>query len=122
MVMGEQTLKTQVAVIGGGVGGYTAAFRAADLGLEVALINQEERLGGVCLLRGCIPSKTLLEVTQLIHEARKWLMIAEIRLLNDNPDLEPASYYFRKVIDQFPGTPYAARAAQRLRELEEGQQ
>jgi dihydrolipoamide dehydrogenase len=69
--MGEQTLETQVAVIGGGVGGYTAAFRAADLGLEVALINQEERLGGVCLLRGCIPSKTLLEVTQLIHEARE---------------------------------------------------
>jgi dihydrolipoamide dehydrogenase len=70
MVMGEQTLETQVAVIGGGPGGYAAAFRAADLGLEVALINQEERLGGVCLLRGCIPAKVFLEVANLIDDAR----------------------------------------------------
>jgi len=75
MVMGEQTLETEVAVIGGGPGGYASAFRAADLGFEVALINQEERLGGVCLLRGCIPAKVLLEVSNLIHdgrEARSW--------------------------------------------------
>lgn len=71
MVMGEQTLETEVAVIGGGPGGYAAAFRAADLGLEVALINQESRLGGVCLLRGCIPSKVLLEVAELLHDVRK---------------------------------------------------
>jgi dihydrolipoamide dehydrogenase len=71
MVMGEQTLETQVAVIGGGPGGYAAAFRAADLGLEVALINQEERLGGVCLLRGCIPTKVFSEVADLIHDARQ---------------------------------------------------
>ena len=70
MVMGEETFQTQVAVIGGGPGGYTAAFRAADLGLDVALINAEERLGGVCLLRGCIPSKVYLEVSNLIHETR----------------------------------------------------
>jgi len=75
MVMGEQTLETEVAVIGGGPGGYASAFRAADLGLEVALINQEDRLGGVCLLRGCIPAKVLLEVANLIHDgrdARSW--------------------------------------------------
>lgn len=75
MVMGEQTLETEVAVIGGGPGGYASAFRAADLGLEVALINQEERLGGVCLLRGCIPAKVLLEVATLMHDgrdARSW--------------------------------------------------
>jgi len=75
MVMGEQTLETEVAVIGGGPGGYAAAFRAADLGFEVTLINQEERLGGVCLLRGCIPAKVLLEFATLIHdgrEARSW--------------------------------------------------
>jgi dihydrolipoamide dehydrogenase len=69
--MGEQTLQTEVAVIGGGPGGYAAAFRAADLGLEVALINQEERLGGVCLLRGCIPAKVLLEVADLIYDSRR---------------------------------------------------
>jgi len=71
MVMGEQTLETDLAVIGGGPGGYAAAFRAADLGFDVALINQEERLGGVCLLRGCIPTKVLLEVANLIHDARE---------------------------------------------------
>jgi len=71
MVMGEQTIETQVAVIGGGPGGYAAAFRAADLGLEVTLINQEERLGGVCLLRGCIPAKVFLEITHLLHDARQ---------------------------------------------------
>ncbi len=70
MVMGEQTLETEVAIIGGGPGGYAAAFRAADLGLEVALINQEERLGGVCLLRGCIPAKVFLEVVNVIHDVR----------------------------------------------------
>lgn len=75
MVMGEQTLETEVAVIGGGPGGYSAAFRAADLGLEVALINQEERLGGVCLRRGCIPTKALLDVAHVIEDgiqAREW--------------------------------------------------
>ena len=70
MVMGEETLQTQVAVIGGGPGGYAAAFRAADLGFDVTLINEEERLGGVCLLRGCIPAKAVLEASALIQHAR----------------------------------------------------
>jgi dihydrolipoamide dehydrogenase len=69
MVVGEATIETEVAVIGGGPGGYAAAFRAADQGLEVTLIELEERLGGVCLLRGCIPSKTLLYLTNLIYDA-----------------------------------------------------
>jgi len=71
MVMGEQTLETQVVVIGGGPSGYTAAFRAADLGLDVTLINAEAQLGGVCLLRGCIPSKALLQAMHLMREARQ---------------------------------------------------
>lgn len=70
MVMGETKIETQVVVIGAGPGGYAAAFRAADLGLEVTLVHGEERLGGVCLLRGCIPSKALLHLTQVIHESR----------------------------------------------------
>jgi len=69
MVMGEYTQETELLVIGGGPGGYAAAFRAADLGLEVTVIDQEGRLGGVCLFRGCIPSKTLLHVAELIQEA-----------------------------------------------------
>ena len=60
----------QVAVIGGGPGGYAAAFLAADLGLTVALIDPEANPGGVCVYRGCIPSKALLHVAQVIDEAR----------------------------------------------------
>ena len=63
--------RTQVAVIGGGPGGYVAAFRAADLGLQVTLVDPEERPGGVCLYRGCIPSKALLHVGKLLAEARE---------------------------------------------------
>jgi dihydrolipoamide dehydrogenase len=60
-----------VAVIGGGPGGYSAAFQAADLGLRTAVIEQDPQLGGVCLLRGCIPSKALLHAARLITEAEE---------------------------------------------------
>ncbi len=60
----------QIAVIGGGPGGYAAAFLAADLGMKVTLIDQELNPGGVCLYRGCIPSKALLHVAKLIDESR----------------------------------------------------
>jgi dihydrolipoamide dehydrogenase len=60
---------TQLLVLGSGVGGYTAAFRAADLGLDVVLVERDERLGGVCLNVGCIPSKALLHVGKVIAEA-----------------------------------------------------
>ena len=69
MVMGELTQETEVLVIGGGPGGYAAAFRAADLGMDVTLVDMSERPGGVCLFRGCIPSKTLLYLAELIHDA-----------------------------------------------------
>lgn len=69
MVMGELEQETQVLVIGGGPGGYAAAFRAADLGLEVTLVDASPRPGGVCLFDGCIPSKTLLFLSELIHDA-----------------------------------------------------
>lgn len=68
-------LKTQLAVIGGGPGGYAAAFLAADLGMQVTLLDLEKNPGGVCLFRGCIPSKALLHVAKLIREAEhssKW--------------------------------------------------
>ena len=58
-----------VVVIGGGPGGYAAAFLAADLGMEVTLIDKEKNPGGVCLYRGCIPSKALLHAAKLINEA-----------------------------------------------------
>jgi len=58
-----------VVVLGAGPGGYTAAFRAADLGLDVVLVERYEKLGGVCLNVGCIPSKTLLHLAEVIREA-----------------------------------------------------
>lgn len=61
----------QVAVLGGGPGGYAAAFLAADLGLDVVIVEADPRLGGTCLLRGCIPSKALLHVAKVINEARE---------------------------------------------------
>lgn len=64
-------IKTDIVVIGAGPGGYAAAFYAADLGKKVLLVEQEKRLGGVCLNRGCIPSKALLHATKMIAEARE---------------------------------------------------
>ncbi len=69
--MAEPSRSTRLVVIGAGPGGYAAAFRAADLGLDVTVVTDEERLGGVCLLRGCIPSKALLEVAELVERARE---------------------------------------------------
>jgi dihydrolipoamide dehydrogenase len=61
----------KITVIGGGPGGYSAAFLAADLGMEVTLIDKEKNPGGVCLYRGCIPSKALLHVAKLIGETQE---------------------------------------------------
>jgi len=63
-------ISAQVVVVGGGPGGYAAAFLAADLGLKTALIDPELNPGGVCVYRGCIPSKALLHVARLVSEAR----------------------------------------------------
>src|SRR5260370_39601644 len=63
--------KTDVVVVGAGPGGYAAAFYAADLGKKVILVEQDKRLGGVCLNRGCIPSKALLHATHRITAAKE---------------------------------------------------
>ena len=61
--------KREIVVIGAGPGGYAAAFLAADLGMKVTLLDKEENPGGVCLYRGCIPSKALLHIAKVIREA-----------------------------------------------------
>ena len=71
MVMGELTEETELLVIGGGPGGYAAAFRAADLGMDVTMIEADPKPGGTCLFRGCIPSKTLLHLTELAHDVER---------------------------------------------------
>lgn len=63
-----QTETAEIVIIGAGPGGYAAAFHAADLGMDVTLIDPNPNPGGVCLYRGCIPSKTLLNAARLIHE------------------------------------------------------
>ena len=60
---------SKVVVLGGGPGGYAAAFLAADLGLETTIVEADPRLGGTCLLRGCIPSKALLHVAKVIERS-----------------------------------------------------
>ncbi|MGZ8095175.1 MAG: dihydrolipoyl dehydrogenase [Methylosarcina sp.] len=70
--MSNSELQAEVLVLGGGPGGYSAAFRAADLGKQVTLVERYPVLGGVCLNVGCIPSKALLHMALLIHEAEEF--------------------------------------------------
>lgn len=99
MVMGEMTQEVEVVVIGGGPGGYAAAFRAADLGFDVMVVDDAPRLGGVCLHSGCIPSKTLLHVSQLLHDARA---AGDIGLTFPDPevDLEKVRDFKIQVVDK----------------------
>ncbi len=71
MVMGDLVTEVDVAVVGGGPGGYSAAFRCAELGLETVVVDAGKRLGGACLYEGCIPSKALLHVAAVMHEVER---------------------------------------------------
>jgi len=82
-----------VVVLGGGPGGYTAAFRAADLGLSVCLVEKQQRLGGVCLNVGCIPSKTLLHAAAIIEEAAE---VAEYGISFESPKIDIAALLAKK--------------------------
>src|SRR3954447_10065955 len=66
-----EPITTEVLVLGAGPGGYTAAFYAADMGKKVTLVEQNPRLGGICLNVGCIPSKALLHATEVLREAKE---------------------------------------------------
>lgn len=99
MVMGELMLETEVLVIGSGPGGYAAAFRAADLGMDVTMVDPGKRPGGVCLYKGCIPSKTFLYLSELIYDAAR---AGSMGITFDTPriDLEALRAWKAKVIDQ----------------------
>ena len=71
MVMGDLLREVDVVVVGGGPGGYSAAFRAAELGLDTVVVDAGKRLGGACLFEGCIPSKALLHVAHVMHEVER---------------------------------------------------
>ena len=104
-------LKTEVLVLGGGPGGYTAAFRAADLGKQVTLIERFPVLGGVCLNVGCIPSKSLLHVANVINESQE---VATSGITFSKPDINLAELrdWKNKVCSQLT-TGLAGLAAQR---------
>src|SRR6202795_117245 len=71
MVMGDLGRDVDVVVVGGGPGGYSAAFRCAEVGLETVVVDADQRLGGACLYEGCIPSKALLHVAAVLGEAER---------------------------------------------------
>ena len=83
---GDATHEAELVVIGSGPGGYTAAFRAADLGLDVILVERYESLGGVCLNVGCIPSKALLHAAKVIDEAAE---MREHGIRFGDPQIDP---------------------------------
>ena len=99
MVMGELSQETDVLVIGSGPGGYAAAFRAADLGLDVTMVDMGTRPGGVCLYKGCIPSKTFLYLAELIYDADKASSMG-ISFGKPNIDIEGLRSWKGRVIDQ----------------------
>jgi len=98
----EADVNVQVAVLGGGPGGYTAAFRAADLGLSVALIDRGEQLGGVCLNVGCIPSKALLHIAKVLTEATE-LDEAGITFEKPSVDIDKVREWKNSVVGRLTG-------------------
>ncbi|MDB9854467.1 dihydrolipoyl dehydrogenase [Candidatus Marinimicrobia bacterium] len=95
----SQKKHVEIVVIGSGPGGYAAAFRAADLGKKVLLVERDNDLGGVCLNRGCIPSKALLHISKIIHEA-KYLSTIGVTYPDPKIDLESIRAYKNKVVSQ----------------------
>lgn len=95
-------IKTQVVVLGGGPGGYSAAFRAADLGLEVTLVERYDVLGGVCLNVGCIPSKALLHLAKHIEDS-KHMNDAGIEFGEPKIDLDKVRKHKEQVVGQLTG-------------------
>ena len=98
----NEAIKTQVVVLGGGPGGYSAAFRAADLGQEVVLIDSQKKLGGVCLNVGCIPSKALLHVAKIIDDTRS-MAAHGVSFGEPEIDLQKIRDWKQSVIDQLTG-------------------
>ena len=94
--------KGELVVLGGGPGGYAAAFHAADHGMKVTLVNAEPRPGGVCLYRGCIPSKALLHIAKLLQETKEaahWgIHFGEPRI-----DLDAVREFKKNVVNQLTG-------------------
>ena len=95
-------IHTEIVVLGAGPGGYAAAFFAADMGKKVLLVEQEKKLGGVCLNCGCIPSKALLHASKMIFEARE----SEHRGITFGPpkiELDKLRAWKNSIVDKLAG-------------------
>jgi dihydrolipoamide dehydrogenase len=99
---GDSDLHTEVVVLGSGPGGYTAAFRAADLGKKVILIEKYDSIGGVCLNVGCIPSKALLHTAEIINEAAE-MVDHGIDFGKPKIDIKKLAGFKNKIIRQLTG-------------------
>ncbi len=106
--------KTKLAVVGGGPGGYAAAFRAADLGIETTLVDLEPDPGGVCLYRGCIPSKALLHAARVLSEAQEAEAIG-IRFGEPTVDLDKLRAWKDGVVRKLTGGLGMLAAQRKLR-------
>ncbi|MEM9423826.1 MAG: FAD-dependent oxidoreductase, partial [Spirochaetota bacterium] len=96
--------KYDVVVIGGGPGGYNAAFRAADLGKKVAIVERYDVLGGVCLNVGCIPSKSLLHITENLHAVAELRELGfEVEIKNISQSLDKVRAYRDSVVARLTG-------------------
>ena len=94
--------KVDLVVIGSGPGGYAAAFRASDLGRSVLLVEKDSVLGGVCLNRGCIPSKALLHISKVINDAEH-LSECGVKFEKPTIDISAIRQYKDKIVSKLNG-------------------
>ncbi len=113
-----ESYDAQLVVIGAGIGGYSAAFRAADLGVKTVLVERYEQLGGVCLNVGCIPSKALLHAARVIAEAEE-LSVRGVSFGRPKLDVDALREWKQSVVDKLTGG-LAALARQRKVEVVRG--
>lgn len=110
----HQKIYAQVAIIGSGPSGYSAAFRCADLGLDTVLIERYNKLGGVCLNVGCIPSKALLHIAKVIKEAKE-LYKTGVSFSEPIVDIEKIKNWKENVINQLTNGLSSMRKKRKIR-------
>src|ERR1044071_2188425 len=93
-------MDVDIAVLGGGPGGYTAAIRAAQLGAKVACIEREPELGGTCLRIGCIPTKAWVQTAQFLHQARDTFPKLGVTVADPQLDFARANEWKAGVVKQ----------------------
>src|SRR5271169_4391890 len=96
-------MDVDVAVLGGGPGGYTAAIRAAQLGAKVVCIEKEPELGGTCLRVGCIPTKAWVQTAFYLHEARETFAKLGVQVGEPTLDFDAANEWKSAVVKQMTG-------------------